>query len=136
MNQNIWLPGAGLVPIHVREAQQAIEDYDADFGLGRDEVTGDWVVLQKRGPDGYPFPVFNLGQELPNRDTIMRRLYHADVRRRGHKIVADIVRRNDERQKQLRDESHEAAGEVAEVIDTYYHLRKNHPRPRIFVPGR
>jgi hypothetical protein len=133
---NIWLPGAGLVPIDIRAADEAIRDYDPDHALGRDEVTGDWVVLKRSGPDGEPFPVFNLGRELPGRDEIQRRLYNADVRRKGGKIVEQIQRRNDALKKALRDESHAAAEETAHDISTAFHVAKRHPTPRIFVPGK
>lgn len=131
---SIWLPGSGLVPIHVRQAMQAVEEYDAELELGQDTRNGQWVVLLSRGPEGRPFPVLGLGYELPAPEEIKRRLYMADTRRRGREIVADVVRANSRRQKELRDATHERGGEVAEAVDTAFHLMKRHPRPRIFVP--
>src|ERR1051325_4034327 len=94
-SEQLWLPGKGLVPTHIRQAAEAISQYDQDLGLGQDKRTGDWVVLMKGGPEGRPYPVFGLGPELPPGDEIVRRLYHADMKRRGHKIIADINRRAD-----------------------------------------
>lgn len=102
--------------------------------LGRDETTGDWKVLVKNGPhEGQPFPVFNLGRELPPAERIKQMLYNADVRRRGYKIVQDIERRNEARKKALRDEAHDAGGEVADVVDWAFRKEGKHPNPRIFV---
>ena len=130
----IWTPGLGLVPAHIRSAQKAVEEYDADMSIGRDERDGNWVVMLERGPQG-AHPVLGLGTELPAPEEIKRRLYMSDVRKRGREIVADIERHNAQQRKRLRDETHEAAGEVAEAMDTALHLMKRHPVPRIFVPG-
>lgn len=132
---NIWIPGAGLVPIHVRSAMKAVEEYDADLKLARDEVADQWVVMLKNGPEGRPFPVLGLGYELPAPEEIKRRLYMADTRRRGREIVAEIERRNEARRQELRAKAHDAGGEVAEAMDTALHLMKRHPVPRIFVPS-
>lgn len=130
----IWTPGHGLVPAHIRSAQKAVEEYDVDMSIGRDESNGNWVVMLERGPEG-PFPVLGLGVELPAPEEIKRRLYMSDVRKRGREIVADIERHNALARKALQDQTHEAGGEVAEVMDSYLHLAKRHPVPRIFVPS-
>jgi hypothetical protein len=133
---NIWIPGAGFVPAHIRRAMKAVEEYDVDLEIGRDEHTGDYVVMLKRGPEGRSFPVLGLGPELPAPEEIKRRLYKADTRRRGRQIVADIERNNERKRAELRHQTSEAAGEVAEAMDTALHLMKRHPAPRIFVPGK
>lgn len=131
----IWTPGWGLVPAHIRSAQKAVEEYDVDMSIGRDEANGNWVVMLARGPEGRPFPVLGLGTELPNPDEIKRRLYMSDVRKRGREIVADIERHNESIRRADRAKTHDAAGEVAEAMDTSLHLMKRHPVPRIFVPS-
>lgn len=134
-SKNIWVPGAGLVPLHIRQAQKAIEEYDADLRLARDEENGgQWVVLL-RGEGGQEYPVLGLGYELPNPEQIKARLYKADTRRRGREIVRDIMRAQERAQAAARYETHQAAGEVAEAMDAALHVMKRHPTPRIFVPG-
>jgi len=126
----------GMVPPHIATAQKAVEEYDADLLIGRDERNGDWVVLlDSRRHDMPPHPVLRLGPELPGVDEIKRRLYHADTRRNGHRIVDDIVRARERAEAAMRSETHDAAGEVAEAMDAMLHALKRHPAPRIFVPG-
>ena len=131
----LWVPGYGNVPVGMSAAAKAVEEYDPDLALGQDERTGDFVVLLKRGPDGTAFPVLGLGPELPAPEEIKRRLHKGDTRRRGREIVADIERVNAQRRAELRKDTHEAAGEVAEAMDTALHLMKRHPVPRIFIPS-
>lgn len=133
---DIWTPGWGFVPPHVATAQKAVEEYDADLLIGRDERSGDWVVLlDSRRHDMPPHPVLRLGPELPGVDEIKRRLYMADTRKRGRKIVDDIAREREREQARMNSITHDAAGEVAEAMDSALHLMKRHPVPRIFVPG-
>jgi hypothetical protein len=134
---DIWLPGLGNVPFHVMEAGNAVNDYDPDLMLGRNNKTGEWSVLVKNGPHGgEPFPVFNLGRELPSYTEIQKRLYDNDVRKHGHRIVEQIQRRVDARKKQLDAAGTEVSAETAEVID--HGMRKLGMLPntqRIFVPS-
>jgi hypothetical protein len=129
---SIWIPGAGTVPLHARQAAKVVRDYDPDLALGRNEQGG-WAVFLERGSKEPPFPVFELGHELPPADAIQRKLYMSDVRRRGRQIVDDIERRRAAQIKELDDRSHDAAGEVAEVVE--WATRKDGYRTdgRIFV---
>lgn len=131
---SLWIPGAGLVPADVRIAVQAIEDYDPNLSLGKSHIDGTWVVLWNRGPEGRPFPVYNLGRELPGRERIQQLLYERDVVRHGGKLVEQLQRRVDDRQKALDKEAHERAEEAADDINTAFHVAKRHGAPRIFVP--
>lgn len=127
----------GNVPFHFMEAGNAVSDYDPDLMLGRNNKTGEWAVLIKKGPhDGQPFPVLILGTTLPSYTEIQHKLYSNDVRRHGHKIVEQVQRRVDERKRALDQEAHEASGETAEVIE--HGMRKLGMLPntqRIFVPS-
>jgi hypothetical protein len=114
----LWVPGFGNVPAHLRSAIKAVEEYDADLQLARNEDTGNWCVFIQRGDAEAPFPVFNLGAELPPPDRIKQMLYMADVRRRGHEIVRDVERNNDRRRAEIARETNEAAGELAETIES------------------
>lgn len=132
----IWTPGWGMVPPHIATAQMAVKEYDADLLIGRDEQSGDWVVLlDSRKHDLPPHPVLGLGPELPGVDEIKRRLYMADTRKRGREIVADIHRHRAREEARMRAETHDAAGEVAEALESLARSEGRHPSPRIFVPS-
>jgi hypothetical protein len=128
----IWLPDFGAVPTHIRAASKAIEEYDPDLTLGRDKY--EWLVLKKSGPNG-PFPVLGLGAELPGHDEIKRKMYKRDVRRHGEKLVTDMQRRVDARQREQRREIEDAEGIAAEAFEWATRKMGSHPNPRIFVPG-
>jgi hypothetical protein len=132
----LWVPGAGLVPVHVRQAELLIKEYDADLRLAREAQSGDWVVAKRSGPDGEPFPVLHLGPELPTPDKIKERLYKSDTRRRAAEIVREVDQRNERRAKEVRDRASDETGVAAEAMEWAYRKMGNHPNPRIFVPGR
>lgn len=132
---NIWLPGAGLVPSHIRTAQQAIEAYDSRLELGFDELNKNWVVLWKDAVDGAPYPVMGLGRELPGYEEIQRILYKGDTVRRGGEVVRDVARRNAARKKARDDEAHDRAGEVAEHLEHTFRRMGKTSYNRIFVPS-
>jgi hypothetical protein len=131
---DIWLPGAGRVPAHIRTAQQAVEAYDSRLELGFNERNGDWVVLWKDGPDGAPFPVLGLGKELPSYERIQYLLWKGDTVRRGGEVVQDVIRRNEARKKEGQDQLRENAGEVAEVLEHAFRRMGKTSYNRIFVP--
>lgn len=132
---DIWLPGAGLVPAHIRSAQQAVEAYDSRLELGQNQRNGEWVVLWKDGPDGAPFPVLGLGHELPSYEEIQRLLYTYDTVRRGGDVVKDVIRRNEKRKAESRAELKERAGEVAEALEHAFHRMGKTSYKRVFVPS-
>jgi hypothetical protein len=132
----LWLPGQGFVPSYMRAALRAVEEYDEDLTLGRHEPTGDWVVLLKRGPEGRPFPVFGLGTELPAPEQIKKRLYDSDVRRNSARITSQIIRRQEERAREVRRQAEEASGHAAEALAWGHRKMGSHPSPRIFVPSK
>lgn len=136
MSTEIWLPDHGTVPIHMYEAANAVSDYDPDLVLGRNEATGTWQVFIKNGPHGgQPFPVFDLGRELPSYTQIQKKLYNADVRRHGHKIVEQMQRRVDAKKAALDKEGLDVAGETAEFIEWGMRDLGMLPKLRIFVPS-
>jgi hypothetical protein len=130
----LWLPGKGFVPSNIREAEKAVEDYDANLSLGKNEQTGDWVVLLKR-PDGETVPIFGLGKELPSREVITERLYKSDVRRHGGKLALAMERRDAEHRRDQARAADNVNGEVAEAFVWAARQDGSHPSPRIFVPS-
>jgi hypothetical protein len=135
---SLWIPGRGSVPPDIRAAEAAIKEYAGgsdDLGLGRSEIDGTWVVVWNRGPEGRPFPVLNLGRELPGREEIQRRLYESDTWRRGAQIVQQVARKQLDGEERARKENRDRARAAAEDIDTAYHAARRHPTStRIFVP--
>jgi len=131
--QQLWTP-QGFIGPEVREARQAIEDYDPNLSLGRHEKTGDWVVILKR-PTGEEVPIFGLGAVLPSREAITEKLYKSDVRRHGGKIAEAIERANEQRRRDLERKADDATGEAAEGFEWAARKDGTHPSPRIFVPG-
>jgi len=106
--------------------------------LGQFKDTGEWGIFVARGTresGGQPFPVFNLGRELPSREQIQKRLYEGDVRRRGKEIVDEIDRHFDAEQKKLADIASDGAGQLSEAIDSHMRAQGGHPFPRVFVPA-
>lgn len=130
----LWLPGQGMVPAHVRQAMQAVEEYDSDLSLGRHEQTGDWVVLLKRGPMEKPHPVFGLGRELPAPERIKEMLYKSDVRRHGAELARKINKAQEMRQEQFKKDLAEQTGEAAEALESFLHRDGRTPYKRVFIP--
>lgn len=133
-SQAIWLPGQGLVPAHVRQAEQAVNEYDPDLTIGRHEQSGEWVIMLKRGPEGRPFPVYGLGPELPAPEAIKRKLYEGDVRRHGGRIAVEIEKAAERRRKAVRDNASAAAGEAAEAFLWAARKEGKAHIPQVFIP--
>lgn len=135
-SQSIWLPGVGAISLDVRAVARAIEEYDDRFTLGRDQLSGDFIVVMKRGPNnGEPFPVLALGRELPGVDAVKKKLYESDTARHGGKIAQQILRRNDARQAAARKEASDKTEVAAEAIEWGLRKQGKHPHPRVFIPG-
>lgn len=133
--QALWLPGEGLVPVHIRQAIQAVEEYDPDLTIGQHEQTGEWVVLLKRGPEGRPFPVFGVGAHLPSPEALKKKLYDSDVRRHGGRIAQKLEAQAEARRRAERSNAAAATEEVAEAF--LWAARKDGKAhiPRVFIPG-
>lgn len=133
---DIWMPGLGMTPINFVTAGNAVSDYSSDLMLGRNNKTGEWHVMVKDGPhDGQPFPVFNLGKELPPYDVIQRKLYESDVRRHGAKIVEQIRRRAEAEKRSHDAYMHDVAEDSAERIENAMRKGGMLPNLKIFVPS-
>jgi hypothetical protein len=134
-NEEIYLPDGRVMNVVELQAARAVEAYDSSLILG--QLHGQWTVFVRNGPiEGNPFPVLGLGFELPSPDEITRKLHTSDTRRHGGKIAERVDRQNRERQRQRRAAGDQKVGEVAETYDTALRLMKQHPTPRIFVPGQ
>jgi hypothetical protein len=133
---DMYLPaGAGAIPDDVRQAQLAVSAYDAQLILGVDKHDNTWCVLWEKGPEGRPYPVLNLGKELPSYEAIQKRLYEADVVRNGGAQVAAVTARQDKLRADARAEAHEAATETAEHLEHMFHKADMTEYKRVFMPG-
>jgi len=132
--QSLWIPGAGEVNPKVTRLQRAVEAYDERLVLARHNVTGDWVIFIKL-EGGNLYPVLGIGRELPDDpEEIRYRLYKADARRHGTKILDDINRANERILAEKRYAADEAIGETAEWLEWGIRQEGWHPSPRVFIP--
>lgn len=128
----IWLPDSH----YYREAlpvDKAVNEYDSELHFGMNQKNGQWVIFMERHGERIPILGF---QRIPHPDDALKRLYKADTRRHGSKILDDMNRENEELKKVARDKADDAVGETAEAFEIAYRLEGKHPKPRIFVPGR
>lgn len=127
-SKELWLPGRGLMPAHVRLAVQAVREYGADLGLARHDESGDWVVT-KNGQ-----PVFGLGVELPSPERIKEMLYGADAQRHGGKLAQKIQKLADQRAQAVRDEANNQTGVAAEALEWALHKEGRTSYRRVYIP--
>lgn len=126
----------GTVAISEVNASRAVQEYDPDLILGRNEGTEEWQVFVKEGPYGRPFPVFTIGRDLPPYDRIQQMLYAADVRRHGARIVADVQRRYEEHKRREDSEWLARAEDVAEDVVVGMTKLGMLPKRKFYVPSQ
>jgi hypothetical protein len=126
----IWVP-----PSHAfREAtavNAAVREYDPELQFGRNEANGQWCIFMERHGNRVPILGF---REIPHPDDALKRLYQADTRRHGSKILDDLNKENQRIKAEKEHAVQEATGELADAAE--YAAREDglHPTPRIFVP--
>lgn len=129
---NIWLPPSYLY----REAHavdKAVNQYDPELHFGRNERNGQWCIFMERHSERIPVLGF---RDIPHPDDALKRLYKADTRRHGSKILDDLIKHNEETKAAGRSAGDDAVGQTAEAFEYAYRKEGLHPTPRIFVPGR
>jgi len=132
----IWTPRGTHVPADVRTAMAAVEAYDSRLELGYDERNHLWCVLWKDGPQGAPFPIFSLGEELPGYEQIQKMLWQGDTVRRGGDVVKDVKARNEEQRLSASADMRERAGEVAEHLEYTFRRMGKAQYAKVYVPGK
>ena len=94
----LWLPtAAGMVDSRIWRLSEAAREYDDRLSVMRNEDNGGWAVYIMRARDK-PYPVLHLGHNvdtLPTPDELKVRLYKADTRRHGTKILEEMNAGND-----------------------------------------
>lgn len=112
----IWTPEADAPP-EVVAAKRAVETYNENLTLGKHLLTGDWCIWLKQGPDKPPYPVIGLGPQLPSPEVISDRLYRADTRIHGDKILTDMLKSNETYEREQRYASEQATSIAAEAYE-------------------
>jgi uncharacterized protein YjbJ (UPF0337 family) len=127
-SKELWLPGRGVMPAHVRQATQAVREYGADLGLARHEASGEWVVTK----NGYP--VFGLGVELPAPERIKQMLYESDAQRHGGKLAEKIQKMTDARQRAAKQHAEDLTGTAAEALEWAHRKEGRTSHKRVYIP--
>lgn len=134
----IWLP-----PRHqflgLKEAQEAVRDYDADLDFGFNDETQQWCVFLKRGTNELTrekdLPVLGF-DHIPGRDEVQKRLYQSDAVRRGREIIDSWQRHNDALEAE-RDARHlDSDGQMAEMFEWGFRKKGSEKAPiKVYMPG-
>lgn len=128
----IWLPDSHFY----REAvpvDKAVNEYDERLHFGQNQSNGQWCIFMEEYGERIPILGF---ERIPHPEDALKRLYHADARRHGQKILDDMVKHNEEVRDRPKARVDEAIGELAEAVE--YGAREDGltTSTRIFVPGR
>lgn len=129
----IWLPGSGLSDIRMAYLDSAVQEYDPNLRFGRNEDTGDYCVFViKRGQP--PFPVLGF-QEIPEKDTIFRRLYETDSLRHGKKMLDQMNADNERIWATQEANAAEGDAMAAEAFDWAYRQQGKAPYSKVLLNG-
>lgn len=112
-----WTPTDDNAPMDVMAAQRAVQEYNENLTLGKHLLTGDWCIWIKQGPDKPPYPVIGIGPDLPTPEALQERLYKADTRIHGDRILTNMLKENEAWEKQQAYASEEATGLAAEAYE-------------------
>jgi hypothetical protein len=127
-----------MVDSRVWRLSEAAREYDSRLMVGRNEDNGTWSVFIMRARDK-PYPVLHLGfhmDELPTPEELRVRLYNADTRRHGTKILEDLNRHNDNMKLEVELRAQEADAILAEAqVWAHRRLSNNVNRVIKVFPG-
>jgi len=137
---SIWTPASHQFS-GTSEARKAVQDYDPNLDFGFNEVTQQWCVYLKRGTmagsKDSDLPILGF-DHIPGRDEVQKRLYRSDSLRRGHEILDEINKHNDDIIERGDRRTDEAAGQVAETLEWAYRRvgSDKSPTTKVFFPGK
>lgn len=114
--QKLWIPGAGEVDMRIVGCQRVCREFDDRLELAKHELTGDWVVFIKLDRDTL-YPVIGIGPELCDPDELRTRLWKADAKRHGQKLLHDINEHNEKIKRESRRRALDADTAVAEGLE-------------------
>lgn len=130
--QKLWIPGKGEVDVRILALQRVCHEYDDRLELARHEITGDWVVFIKL-EGGNLYPVIGIGRDLISPEELQKRLYKADSRRHGDKILREINENNERIKQGYRQKSDEASEAAAEAFEWGFRQEGVLSR-KVFIP--
>ena len=130
--QRLWIPGAGEVDLKIVACQRVCREYDDRLELARHELTGDWVVFIKIARDTL-YPVIGIGPELCEPEELSQRLWKADAKRHGSKLLYQINESNDRIKRDARNKALAVDEEVAEHL-AWGFRKEGVLSPQVFVP--
>lgn len=130
--QRLWIPGEGEVDLRIVACQRVCREYDERLVLARHELTGDWVVFIKLGREQM-YPVIGIGRELCDPEELSQRLWKADARRHGDKVLRDINEHNDRIRRDSRRRAIDADEGIAEAFEWGFRQEGVLPK-KVFVP--
>lgn len=130
--QRLYIPGAGEVDVRTLACMRVCREYDERLELARHELTGDWVVYIKINRDDL-YPVIGIGPELCSPDELRERLFKADAKRHGEKMLDRINEHNERIRREARSRAIDVDHEVAEHLE--WGMRQEGALPKkVFVP--
>lgn len=130
--QKLWIPGAGEVDVKIVACQRVCREFDDRLELARHELTGDWVVFIKVDR-GNLYPVIGIGRELCSPDELRERLWKADAKRHGDKVLRQINEHNEKLKRESRSRALEADEQIAEAFEWGFRQEGVLSR-KVFVP--
>lgn len=119
MSVVIWTPD-GMVDSKVLSINKALNEYDERLFLETDHK-GDWVIWIHQERPKRPWPCFNLGRNLPDKDEVMLRVIKGDMLRRGTKILDEVNEHNDRLRATEESKMKELDTMMAEVLESAAH---------------
>lgn len=130
--QKLWIPGAGEVDMRIVGCQRVCREYDERLVLAKHELTGDWVVFIKIDRSNM-YPVIGIGPELIEPEELSQRLWKADTRRHGEKILHQINEHNEKIRSESRRRALDADEAMAEGLEWGFRQEGVLSR-KVFVP--
>lgn len=136
MSASIYVPGRGVVNLAARRIDNAVREYDERLFFARHPQNGQWSVFVKiagglpedfgtvvEGQHAFPVVGFphDRDPETLDLEEIMHKLYKADSMRHGTRILDEMHEHNEKVRAPARAAADDAAGAMAEVVESYTH---------------
>lgn len=130
--QKLWVPSMGETDIRIVGCQRVCREFDERLELARHELTGDWVVFIKIDR-GNLYPVIGIGRELCDPEELRTRLWKADAKRHGEKLLHQINDSNERIRREYRHKADDAAEAAAEALEWGFRQEGVLSR-KVFIP--
>lgn len=127
----IYIPGQGVTDLEGRALDRFVNQYDERLSFKRNQVTGDFCIYIEceRGSDPPEVPVIGFGPNMPSRDEVEQRLYHADTMRHGEAMLKAMNAHNEKIKDEARYHASQGTKDTTERIEKL--MRKHGLSPKI-----